>query len=151
MAGRAAEPPVDELVFRAAEWAAQFGGVYDNTVYPYFAQSPFCEPTSNNAVLLNQAQYNPAMVPIVATREAFESHLKTMAGVEYMIAQEPAETAPGTGTGVWVIRKQTRRKIPGREDELTVHASYFIVGENIYMAPSVFDILNSRLVGRPVY
>jgi mediator of RNA polymerase II transcription subunit 6 len=96
---------------------------------------------------MNQAMHNPNMVHIVATREAFEGRLKTMSGLEYMIAQEPAETAPGTGTGVWVIRKQTRRKRAGREDELTVHATYFVVGENIYMAPAVGDILGSRLVG----
>lgn len=54
--------------------------------------------------------------------------------------------APGTGTGVWVIRKQTRRKRPGQEDEITVHSTYFVMGENIYMAPAVGDVIGSRLV-----
>jgi mediator of RNA polymerase II transcription subunit 6 len=93
-----------------------------------------------------QAMYNQNMLPIVATREAFEGRLKSMSGLEYMVAQEPAETAPGTGTGVWVIRKQTRRKRPGQEDEITIHATYFVMGENIYMAPTVGDVIGSRLV-----
>jgi len=62
------------------------------------------------------------------------------------VAQEPAEMAPGTGTGVWVIRKQTRRKRQPEEDEITVHSTYFVVGENIYMAPAVSDVLGSRMV-----
>lgn len=90
--------------------------------------------------------FNQDMLRFVATREAFEGHLKTMSGLEFVVAQEPAETAPGTGTGVWVIRKQTRRKRPGQEDEITVHSTYFVMGENIYMAPSLFDIISSRML-----
>jgi mediator of RNA polymerase II transcription subunit 6 len=90
--------------------------------------------------------YNQHMLPVVATREAFEARLRSMAGLEYIVAQEPAETAPGTGTGVWVIRKQTRRKRPGEEDQITVHATYFVVGENVYMAPNIGDIVGNRLL-----
>jgi mediator of RNA polymerase II transcription subunit 6 len=86
------------------------------------------------------------MLPIIATREAFEGRLKTMSGLEYIVAQEPAEMAPGTGTGVWVIRKQTRRKRAGQDDEIIVHSTYFVMGENIYMAPAVGDVIGSRLV-----
>ncbi len=90
--------------------------------------------------------FNPAMLPIIATRESFEAHLKTMSGLEFVVAEAPAETAPGTGTGVWVIRKQTRRKVGGGEDEIIVHGSYFVMGENIYMAPSLFDIMGSKML-----
>lgn len=72
--------------------------------------------------------------------------MRTMAGLEFIVGQEPAEIAPGTGTGVWVIRKQTRRKRPGEEDEITVHSSYFVMGENIYMAPTIADVLGGRMV-----
>lgn len=116
------------------------------SVLPYFAKSPFFDPTSNNAVLENQAMYNQNMVHIVATREAFEGRLKTMSGLEFVVAQEPAETAPGTGTGVWVIRKQTRRKRQGQEDDITIHSTYFVMGENIYMAPAFLDVVGSRMV-----
>lgn len=116
------------------------------TVLFYFQESPFFDQTSNNAILFSQAQYNEKMLPILFTRKAFEGRLKTMSGLEYIVAQEPAEMAPGTGTGVWVIRKQIRRKRSGEEDEITVLATYFVVGLNIYMAPSVGDILSNRLV-----
>lgn len=71
-----------------------------------------------------------------------------MSGLEFIVGQEPAEQAPGTGTGVWVIRKQTRRKRQGEDDEVTLHSSYFVVGENIYMAPTVADVISSRMVGQ---
>jgi mediator of RNA polymerase II transcription subunit 6 len=86
------------------------------------------------------------MYHYIQTREAFEGRLKTMSGLEFIVGEEPAETGPGMGTGVWVIRKQTRRKRYDEEDEITIHASYFVVGENIYMAPTLADILASRLV-----
>lgn len=115
----------------------------------YFAQSPFFDPTSNNGIIINQAMYNPRMLPIVATRESFESHIKSIGGLEFVVAQEPAETAPGTGTGIWVIRKQRRQLKPLSQggDEITILGTYFVVGENIYMAPAVGDVIGSRLVG----
>lgn len=100
---------------------------------------------------MNQATFNQNMYHIIATREAFEGRLKTMSGLEFIVAQEPAEMAPGTGTGVWVIRKQTRRKRQGMEDEITVHSTYFVMGENIYMAPAVGDVLGCRLVSTHCY
>ncbi|KAJ8130120.1 hypothetical protein O1611_g3510 [Lasiodiplodia mahajangana] len=120
-------------------------GIHSNSVLFYFAQSPFFDPTSNNAVLANQAMYNPAMFHLIQTREAFEGRLREMAGLEFIVAQEPAETAPGVGTGVWVIRKQTRKK-RDPEDEITVHAAYYVVGEHIYMAPTLAQVLAGRMV-----
>ncbi|KAK4104851.1 MED6-domain-containing protein [Parathielavia hyrcaniae] len=84
------------------------------------------------------------MTQYLATRELFEGRLKTMSGLEFVVAQEPADTGPGAGTGVWVINKQTRRKRQP-EDEIIVHGTYFVVGENIYMAPSLADIISSRI------
>lgn len=121
-------------------------GIHSNTILFYFAASPFFDHTSNNAVLLNQGLSNQSMLHLLETREAFEGRLKSMSGLEFVVAQEPAEMAPGTGTGVWVIRKQTRRKRPGMEDEISVHAAYFVVGDHIYMAPTLADILSSRIV-----
>lgn len=140
------EPQLDEIVWRSPEQALQMQGIHTNSILFYFAASPFFDPTSNNAILYSQAMYNQAMYPVIQTREAFQARLKTMSGLEFMVAQEPAETAPNTGTGVWVIRKQTRKKRLPEEDEITVHSSYFVVGENIYMAPTVGDVIGSRLV-----
>lgn len=136
------EPRLDEIV-----WSQPFPqGIHSNSVLYYFADSPFFDRTSNNAVLINQGMNNLAMREFLYTREAFEGRLRSMSGLEFVVAQEPAETGPGAGTGVWVIRKQTRRKRHGEEDDITVHAAYFIVGEHIYMAPTLGDIFSSRVV-----
>ena len=141
------DPPLDEIQWRSPQIVASLtGGLHTNTILFYFAESPFFERTSNNAVIFSQAMNNINMLQYVQTREAFEARLKTMSGLEFMVGEEPAESGHKIGTGVWVIRKQTRKKRPNQEDEVTVHASYFIVGENIYMAPSLSDILASRIV-----
>ena len=71
-----------------------------------------------------------------------------MQGLEFMVTQDPSENGTKVdNSGVWVIRKQNRRKRPGSEDDITPINSYFVVGENVYMAPAVASILNSRLVG----
>jgi mediator of RNA polymerase II transcription subunit 6 len=137
------EPPLDEIQWSHPQLAAMHG-IHDNSVLHYFSESPFFDRTSNNAVLANQAQFNPNMVSIIQTREKMEAHLRTMSGLEYMVAEKPREMGQGA---VWVINKQTRRKRPGEEDEITVHAAYFVVGINVYMAPTLADILSSRIVG----
>ncbi|KAK1760894.1 MED6 mediator sub complex component-domain-containing protein [Echria macrotheca] len=121
------------------------GGIHSNSVLYYFAESPFFDQTSNNAVVFKQGLNNPNMVQFLATRELFEGRLRSMSGLEFMVAQEPAETGPGAGTGVWVINKQTRRKRQGEEDEIIVHATYFIVGEHVYMAPSFADVISQQM------
>jgi mediator of RNA polymerase II transcription subunit 6 len=137
-------PPLDEIQWRAP---VHFnGGIHDNSVLYYFAQSPFYDKTSNNEVVFQQGLNNPNMLQFLETRAAFESRLKSMSGLEFVVAQEPAETTPGAGTGVWVINKQTRRKRQGEEDEIVVHSTYFLVGENIYMAPTLADVISSRIV-----
>ena len=70
-----------------------------------------------------------------------------MQGLEFMVTHDPS----GNGTklensGVWVIRKQTRKKRQGTQDEVTPISSYYVVGINVYMAPSVGTIIKSRMV-----
>jgi mediator of RNA polymerase II transcription subunit 6 len=142
--------PHDEMVWRGDLGANDIHVIHSNTVLWYFAASPFYDSTSNNAIIYAQAASNANMFYLLQTREALEARLKTMSGLEFIVAQEPSETGPGVGTGVWVIRKQTRRKRMGMDDEITVHAAYFIIGESVYMAPSVADLMNSRVVG-PIY
>lgn len=141
-------PALDEIVWADPVYAQECQGIHENSILFYFQASPFFDQTSNNAVLFSQAQYNERLFSVIATRKAFEDRLRSMSGLEFMIAQEPAEMTPGTGTGVWVIRKQNRRKSlnPNEEDEITVLATYFVVGLNVYMAPSVGDILSTRLL-----
>lgn len=118
-------------------------------VLHYFAQSPFFDQTSNNASIATQAIYNPAMAYILETRDSFEQSLRSLSGLEFMVVLGPKDfggEAP-IGEGQWVIRKQTRRKRAGGDDELTILADYFVIGENVYMAPSINNILGSKLVG----
>ncbi|CAM1508198.1 Fc.00g050460.m01.CDS01 [Cosmosporella sp. VM-42] len=140
------DPPLDEIQWRAPPLLASMGGLHSNTILFYFAESPFFERTSNNAIIMSQAMNNMAMYHFITTREAFEGRLKTMSGLEFIVGEEPMETGPGAGTGVWVIRKQTRRKRYDDDDEITLHSSYFVVGDNIYMAPTLGDILASRIM-----
>lgn len=114
-------------------------------VHHYFMQSPFFDLTSNNAALRTQAQFNPALIYLLQSREAFESRLRTIQGLEFIVVGEPKDVN-GSSTSVWNIRKQYRRKAPGSEDELSVLGTYFIVGENVYQAPCLEDVLTSRLV-----
>ncbi|POS80637.1 mediator of RNA polymerase II transcription subunit 6 [Diaporthe helianthi] len=145
MGSAAKESAMDEIQWRNPAFIMQNGPLHTNTVLHYFATSPFFDPTSNNNVIQNQAMYNANLFHVLATREAFETRLRSMQGLEYIVAEQPAETGPGQGTGVWVIRKQNRRKRPGQEDELTVHKDYFLVGENLYAAPTFADLMSSRM------
>ncbi|KAI1477940.1 MED6-domain-containing protein [Daldinia eschscholtzii] len=137
--------PLDEIQWRHPNYAQSLGGLHSNNILFYFAESPFFDRTSNNAVLFTQATFNENMKFILSTREQFEGRLKQMSGLEFIVAQEPAESGPGMGTGVWVIHKQTRRKREP-EDEIIVHAAYYVIGENVYMAPTLADILSFRMV-----
>ncbi|CAD6578783.1 MAG: hypothetical protein ASARMPRED_008848 [Alectoria sarmentosa] len=142
----AQEPPLDEIQWRSPK-AQEMGGIHTNTVLPYFAESPFFDATSNNATLTTQALYNPNMYYIIQTREAFEGRLRTMQGLEFMVVHDPSENdTKRDHNGVWVVRKQNRRKRQGAQDEVTGISSYYVVGENVYMAPSVGNILGSRLL-----
>ena len=77
-----------------------------------------------------------------------------MQGLEFVVAYDPLQAAAQSETSfahepsnVWVIRKQTRRKRGGLDDEVVVLATFFVVGDCIYMAPSVASVVGNRLVG----
>lgn len=160
------EPLLDEIQWRSPPIAQSMGGIQTNTgnssrrrhvncstdvsgyiVLPYFYHSPFFDATSNNAIITTQATYNANLFYLVQTREAFEGRLRTMQGLEFMVSQDPSDNGQKVDhNGVWVIKKQNRRKRQGMDDEITPISSYFVVGENIYMAPSIGNVLESRLV-----
>ena len=119
----------------------------------YFAESPFFDATSNNASLAIQASYNDAFRHFVETREAFENRLKTMQGLEFMVAYDPLQAAAQSETvfahepsNIWVIRKQLRQKRPGMEDDVVVLSTFYVVGDCIYMAPSIASVVGNRIV-----
>lgn len=76
-----------------------------------------------------------------------------MQGLEFIVAYDPLQAAAQSDTrfahepsNIWVIRKQTRQKRAGQEDEVAVLSTYFVVGDCIYMAPSVASVVGNRIV-----
>ncbi|KAL2039038.1 hypothetical protein N7G274_008087 [Stereocaulon virgatum] len=141
------QSPLDEVQWTAPAIAQEMGGIQTNTVLPYFSQSPFFDAMSNNATLTTQAFNNPNMFHYIQTREAFEGRLRTMQGLEFMVTHDPSENGTKVeNSGIWVIRKQNRRKRQGMQDEITPIDCYYVVNENVYMAPSVGSIIGSRML-----
>jgi mediator of RNA polymerase II transcription subunit 6 len=115
----------------------------------YFYMSPFYDATSNNGQLMTQLMHNPAAAHRIQSQQDFDNALKSMRGIEYVIA------AGGGETGVWVIRKQLRKAmkevvIGGQRqkvEDVTVLADYYVLpGGNVYQAPTVGAVLSNRIV-----
>ncbi|KAJ6092134.1 hypothetical protein N7467_004103 [Penicillium canescens] len=146
--------PMEEIMWRSPPHVQMMGGfLHSNNILFYFAESPFFDATSNNASLAIQANYNEAFRHFVETREAFEGRLKTMQGLEFVVSYDPLQAAAQTDTSfahepsnIWVIRKQNRRKRSGFEDEVSVISTFFVVGDAIYMAPSVASVVGNRIL-----
>lgn len=122
--------PLDELQWKHPEWI-QRNGLRTDNVLEYFSLSPFYDRSSNNQVLKMQSQYNE-----LNTRgNDLYSELQNMRGLEFVvaIAHQP---------DLWVIRKQDRLS----PHEVRPLATYFVVGENIYMAPAVHSVIQNRVL-----
>ncbi|ANB13373.1 Med6p [Sugiyamaella lignohabitans] len=123
--------PLDEVQWRAPEWVQAFGGLRNDNVLEYFAQSPFYDRSSNNQVLKMQSQFNENL----HGRHDLYQELQNMKGVEFVVAldREPE---------MWIIRKQNRLS----PQEVRLLATYFVINENIFMAPSIYSVVSSRLL-----
>ena len=112
----------------------------------YFAQSPFFDSTSNNAIVFTQAQITSPET--LSTRQAFEEELSKRSGLEFRVAQSHLKYGPDApiNNGRWVIRKQRREKQSGRLDKITVLATYFVIGDVVLMAPSIGNVLWGKLL-----
>ncbi|OXV11448.1 hypothetical protein Egran_00792 [Elaphomyces granulatus] len=145
---------LEEVFWRSPQHLQMMGGyLHSNNILFYFAESPFFDATSNNASLAVQASYNDAFRHFVETREAFESRLKTMQGLEFMVAYDPLQAAAQSEaafsqepSNIWVVRRQMRRKRTGMDDEVIVLGVYYVVGDCIYMAPSVASVVGNRVL-----
>lgn len=166
----ATAPAKDEIVHAHPGivdwWVNEMGGkaMDENMIHRYMTESPFFEWSSKNGLLFEQGKVDWAIHTMCNNRKALEENLRQKPGLEFMIVQEPQPVADkelaaqGVTTGVYVIRKQDRqRATPGPrvrppsvilEDrwELTVLGTYFIVGQNVYQSPSVFDVIENRLL-----
>lgn len=166
--------PLDELQWKSPEWIQAFGLRTDN-VLDYFAESPFFNKTSNNQVIKMQRQFSQMGAPLAPegtqggqdpTRQnasaaseseevefgdlepvrkdilarypmhaVLERELSKMTGLEYVVGyiREP---------DFWVIKKQNRVA----PHDVQVLQDYYIIGANVYQSPSVFRIVQSRLL-----
>lgn len=122
--------PLDEVQWKHPEWI-QRNGLRTDNVLEYFSLSPFYDRSSNNQVLKMQSQYNE----LHSRGNDLYSELQNMKGLEFVvaIAQDP---------DLWVIRKQERIS----PKETRPISTYFVVGENIYMAPAVHTIIQNRIL-----
>lgn len=123
----------------------------DNMLHHYFSKSPFFDWTTKNGLEIQQCQQDPYGWQWSHNRQNFETQIASRNGQEYMIAEgqgmEFDKEGKPTKGGVWVIRKQERRKGADKgRDALETLATYYIVGENVYQAPSVGDILGTRFL-----
>lgn len=155
-------PPLDELQHRRADiiewWVNEMGGrpMDENMIHRYLAESPFFDHSTKNGLHFLHARSNMAEFELVKDRRRFEEDLKRHVGGEYLIVGEPQDiqsSGKGGGkesTGIYVLRKQDRqrtRAVDGRvEEELTTLGTYYCVGEKMYQAPSVGDIVGNRLL-----
>ncbi|KAK4631080.1 Mediator of RNA polymerase II transcription subunit 6 [Fulvia fulva] len=172
----AMQDPVDEIQYQfppMIEWWVNsgFGKPMDeNMIHRYFAGSPFFDSTTKNGLILLQAENDMHAYNLSWNRQALEDNLRKRAGTEYMIVgqpqphPDPALAAQGLTTGVYTIRKQDRQRASGdvyvrpphvltEKDSdgkglwgLTILGTYFLLGEAVYQAPSVFDIVGNRLL-----
>lgn len=167
--------PLDELQWKSPEWIQAFGLRTDN-VLDYFAESPFFNKTSNNQVIKMQRQFSQAPpdpasqeakhrsgesevmtgIPLHQQEQNEFSHLEParksllsrypvhamlerelskMTGIEYVLAylQEP---------DFWVIKKQNRLG----PQQVQVLQDYYIIGANVYQSPTIFRIVQSRIM-----
>ncbi|KAF2859236.1 MED6-domain-containing protein [Piedraia hortae CBS 480.64] len=147
----------------------------DRFVHHYLSELQFFDFTTKNGAAFSQATSDLASWNRVHDRDAFEAALRKQVGTEYIIAgaAEPIQVkktgpgangtkfiaaggtpgAPAPTAGVWVIRKQDRIVQDRRPDpdnpfpETDILETYYIVGENVYKAPSVADVVENRMLG----
>jgi MED6 mediator sub complex component len=138
--------PLDEIQWRDPGAVQFYGGIQADNLHLYFMHSPFCDPQSNNKNTEVQARYNPELYAVLKDRKRFEDSLRDTMGLKYLIEDGPTENAPNTNP-VWLIRGRNKVREHGQEVS-KIEGSYFAIGENIYQAPSVKDVLTCRLVSQ---
>ncbi|KAK9894389.1 MED6-domain-containing protein, partial [Cystobasidium minutum MCA 4210] len=112
------------------------GALTPQSVLDYFAQSPFYDPTSNNAVLRMQTQYSVAAG--TAFNEAEE--LKRFVGIEFAVTySEPPD--------LFIIEKRDRKS----PTEAHPVAAYYVLHNSIYQAPDLYSVLSNRLLSSLFY
>lgn len=125
----AAGEDLRHVSFKDVAWLQNFA-LTETTILDYFALSQFYERTCNNEVLRMQARYTDH-----PTSGDPSQQLHRMTGIEYgLMTSKPPN--------LFIIGKWQRHS-PQRTALL---ACYYVLEGAIYMAPSVRDVLEGRLV-----
>jgi mediator of RNA polymerase II transcription subunit 6 len=156
--------PVDETVFDNPHAIGDIGfgpGSFAPTelnaqnVLFYFYQSHFFDRNSTNWSVWGgalQSHHTPEGQRLLNDPRAFEAKLNETAdplrggGIKYTVVAEPKEAGEP-----WVIQRSNTVRIEETGKwEVRVEGTWYIVGTRIHMAPSLLDILQSRLVSPPL-
>ncbi|OAG01638.1 uncharacterized protein CC84DRAFT_1051004, partial [Paraphaeosphaeria sporulosa] len=116
-----------------------------NTILWYFYNSPWFDQGSNNNSLLRQVGGTPQQELLFNNRVAFEERMRTdyPYGTQYVVAYEPKNEGEP-----WVIQRQEKSvdQETGRTAKTEVTATYYTQGTRIFMAKSLLDVLQTRLL-----
>ncbi|KAF9155206.1 Mediator of RNA polymerase II transcription subunit 6 [Linnemannia schmuckeri] len=118
--------------WRFHEWIMGVGGLNPDNVLDYFAQSPFWDPTCNNAVIRMQTQFN--------NLGEMTQKLKEQRGLEFALIHERYPT-------LFIIQKQERKG----PDWVLPMDIYYVLNGSIYMNPDVQTLLSNRVLGSLFY
>nr|POE46178.1 mediator of rna polymerase ii transcription subunit 6 [Quercus suber] len=128
---------------------AQSPAIDERLIHRYFSEMPFFDHASKNGLLLDQSMSNRDLFNITHDRVRFEEQLRRGKGVEFLVTGVPAPVAGGGSSGIYNVRKQDRKAAAdgrGGEEEIEVLGSYYFVGERVYQAPSMADVIENRML-----
>ncbi|GAA5909580.1 hypothetical protein JCM8208_007188 [Rhodotorula glutinis] len=137
MAAVTAAPPVNlgHLQWRSPEYLLTTGGTLQTAdqALDYFSYSPFFDKRSNNATLRMQMMFaNGGMHGVDEERE-----LRRLTGLEFAVSplSRPQDD-------LFIIVKRQRSS----PDDATVLGAFYILNGNVYQAPSLFEVVNERVL-----
>lgn len=139
-------PLLDEQEF---DQPALIGGVpnqdlnYGNNPFYYFTSSPWFEPMSINVSVLNNLALDANGQQVMNDRKLWDERLRRETqGTQFMIVGEPqAEGQP------WVLQRHNKvRAEDGKKIDTHVEGTWYFQGTRVLMAPSLLDVVQSRLV-----
>ncbi|KAG0296942.1 Mediator of RNA polymerase II transcription subunit 6 [Linnemannia gamsii] len=118
--------------WRFHEWIMGVGGLNPDNVLDYFAQSPFWDPSCNNAIIRMQTQFN--------NLGEMTQKLRDQTGLEFALIHERYPT-------LFIIQKQERKG----PDYVLPMDIYYVLNGSIYMNPDVQTLLSNRVLGSLFY
>ncbi|GAA6060622.1 hypothetical protein JCM10212_006373 [Sporobolomyces blumeae] len=124
--------PLSHLQWRAPEFLLAFHSLSTRQLaLDYFALSPFFDKASNNNQLRMQMAFSRGGMDGVDE----ERELARFVGVEYVVAEADPPN--------WFVIHKRMRTSPTSTSVLSV---YHILNANVYQAPSLYNVLNERIM-----